>query len=107
MASLQSSVSEGRNPMSPIAHGAFILVAGVLLLTPGFFTDALGLSFLIPGVRSYLIKNVGAQLMSKATVHTFGMPPGANPHDPNQTADADVVDAEFEVIDEGQQKPRN
>jgi len=39
---LQSSVSEGKNPMDPIAHGAMILIAAVLLLTPGFFTDITG-----------------------------------------------------------------
>ena len=34
---LQNSVASGQNPMEPIAHGALILIAGVLLLTPGFF----------------------------------------------------------------------
>lgn len=104
LASLQSSVGEGRNPMDPIAHGAFILVAGVLLLTPGFFTDALGLSFLVPGVRRYLIKNIGSQIMARATVHTYGMP-GQAPQEPPTRED--VVDADFEVLDEGQTKPGN
>jgi len=97
MASLRSSLSEGRNPMNPIAHGAIILVAGVLLLTPGFFTDALGLSFLVPAVRTYLIKNVGARIAQNATVHTFGVPPHGQPH-PQQPANDDVVDADFEVV---------
>lgn len=107
MASLQSSVTEGRNPMDPIAHGAFILVAGVLLLTPGFFTDATGLAFLIPGVRRFLIKNIGTQIMSKATVHTFGTP-GQEPHGrPDPQPSSDVVDADYEVIDESNTKPGN
>jgi len=52
LTNLQSAVARGSNPLNEIAHGAFILVAGVLLLTPGFFTDALGISFLIPPVTS-------------------------------------------------------
>ncbi|TNE93282.1 MAG: FxsA family protein, partial [Rhodobacteraceae bacterium] len=48
---LRSSLNELRDPSRPLAHGAMILVAGVLLLTPGFFTDAVGLSLLVPPVR--------------------------------------------------------
>ncbi len=114
MASLRSSMAEGRNPMNPIAHGAIILVAGVLLLTPGFFTDALGLSFLVPAVRTYLIKNVGSRIAQNASVHTFGVPPQGHPQEPKHE---DVVDADFEVVEEtiedaepgnsGWTKPRN
>ena len=39
----------GGDPVGPIAHGALILVAGMLLLIPGFFTDALGLAAADPG----------------------------------------------------------
>jgi len=62
MNNLRSSLAQGQNPVDPIAHGAFILVAGVLLLTPGFFTDATGIAFLIPPVRRVLIRLVGARL---------------------------------------------
>lgn len=116
MASLRSSLSEGRNPVNPIAHGAIILVAGVLLLTPGFFTDALGLSFLVPAVRTYLIKNIGARISKNASVHTFGVPPHSHPH-PQERTSEDVVDADFEVVEDvaenaepgnsGWTKPRN
>ncbi len=44
-------LSEGGAPTGPIVHGAMILVAGALLLTPGFLTDATGLALLIPAVR--------------------------------------------------------
>src|SRR5210317_484928 len=48
---LQNNLRTGGDPINPIAHGALILVAGVLLLTPGFFTDSVGLSLMIPQVR--------------------------------------------------------
>ena len=53
---LRASVETGGDPVGPIAHGALILVAGMLLVLPGFFTDTLGLLLLIPPVRALLIR---------------------------------------------------
>jgi UPF0716 protein FxsA len=53
---LRASMETGGDPMGPIAHGALILVAGVLLVLPGFFTDALGLLLLVPPIRALLIR---------------------------------------------------
>lgn len=53
---LRSEVASGSMPTVPIVHGAMILVAGALLLTPGFLTDAIGLLLLIPSVREFLRK---------------------------------------------------
>ncbi len=47
----RSSLNELRDPTEPMAHGAMILLAGALLLTPGFFTDTMGILLLIPPVR--------------------------------------------------------
>ena len=47
---LRPSVERGGDPVGPIAHGALILIAGVLLVVPEFFTDAVGVLLLIPAV---------------------------------------------------------
>jgi len=52
---LQRSSRGLGNPLSPLAHGALIVIAGMLLLTPGFFTDAVGLMLLVPRVRRAVI----------------------------------------------------
>ena len=39
-----------------VAEGAAILLAGALLLTPGFVTDAFGFACLIPTIRQAMIK---------------------------------------------------
>jgi UPF0716 protein FxsA len=49
---LRASVATGADPVGPIAHGALILVAGALLVLPGFFTDLCGLLLLVPPVRA-------------------------------------------------------
>ena len=48
---IQSKFNELENPTEPIVHGAMILFAGALLLTPGFFTDTVGFLLLLPKVR--------------------------------------------------------
>jgi len=48
MAKAQQSIAEGKTPALEMLEGVVILVSGVLLLTPGFITDGLGLLGLIP-----------------------------------------------------------
>lgn len=65
---LQASGQGIGNPLSPLAHGVLILFAGAFLLTPGFFTDAVGFLLLVPQIRSRVI----AALAQRVTVQTFG-----------------------------------
>lgn len=51
---IQAELAQGRLPAAELVDGALVLVGGVLLFTPGFFTDFLGLFFLIPFTRSLL-----------------------------------------------------
>lgn len=48
---LQLQLSRGQMPTDVLIDGALVLVGGVLLLTPGFFTDLAGFVFLIPYTR--------------------------------------------------------
>jgi UPF0716 protein FxsA len=52
---LQEALRAVQFPGDEIFDGVLILGGGLLLLTPGFLTDLLGLSVLIPGSR-HLIK---------------------------------------------------
>ena len=51
MAKAQQSMAEGRTPAMEMLEGVVILVSGILLLTPGFLTDGLGLLGLRPWSR--------------------------------------------------------
>ena len=60
---LQRGFQEGlHDPLSPLAHRALMGVAAVLLILPGFFTDALGLVLLLPPVRSLIIKGMAGRM---------------------------------------------
>ena len=51
---IQLEIVAGNPPTTQLVHGAMILVAGALLLTPGFMTDTVGLALMIPAVREAL-----------------------------------------------------
>ena len=59
---LQGSFQNMRNPTEPLVHGAMILLAGALLLTPGFFTDAIGFILLFPPFRLFIMQNIKTKL---------------------------------------------
>lgn len=62
IAELRGSIDALRDPTEPLAHGAMVLFAGALLLTPGFFTDACGFALLIPAVRGAVFRWVRARV---------------------------------------------
>ena len=51
---LQAEFAAGQFPAKPLVHGAMILVAGAVLITPGFLTDAVGFALLSPQIREAL-----------------------------------------------------
>jgi UPF0716 protein FxsA len=82
---LQGSFQAMKDPTEPLAHGAMILFAGALLLTPGFLTDAFGFLLLFPPFRNLITKMIRSKLKSadmKFSPHETG---------PDNT----VIDAEY------------
>lgn len=57
----QASMAQGIVPAYELIEGPLLLIAGALLLTPGFFTDAVGFICLVPQLRRkiarYIIEN--------------------------------------------------
>jgi len=92
LAEVQSALQNGSNPAPALAHGALILVAGVLLLTPGFFTDTIGLLLLTPPVRALVIRFLARRM---TVVQAGGRDGGFRPG----RADGGTVDGEYEVVE--------
>lgn len=87
---LRRSFSEVEDPSEPLAHGAMILFAGALLLTPGFFTDAVGFALLTPPVR----RRIFIELRKRVHVARFEAESQPRP-DPQP----DIIDADYEDLD--------
>ncbi|WP_139491705.1 FxsA family protein [Brevibacillus dissolubilis] len=51
---VQFQLSKAQMPTDALLDGVFVLTGGVLLLTPGFFSDLFGFIFLIPFTRAIL-----------------------------------------------------
>ncbi|WP_394127461.1 FxsA family protein [Vibrio hepatarius] len=66
--SVQNRLQQGELPAQQIFEGVMLAVAGVLLLTPGFMTDALGMLVLLPAPRAMIAK----YLMGKMVVKSMG-----------------------------------
>lgn len=60
----RAQIDAHRVPGKEIADGVMVVLAGALLLTPGFVTDALGLLLLVPPVRAA----IRAAAMSRVAV---------------------------------------
>lgn len=99
LADLQRSFNELRDPTGPIAHGAMILLAGALLLTPGFFTDTIGLLLLIPQVRAAVMRHFAGRVrMQGFTVYESGGFAEPRPGTARDAHRPDVIDGEFHEI---------
>lgn len=53
---VKRELSEGRIPGTELCHAVMILIAGVLLVTPGVFTDIFGVAVLLRPVRTAVIR---------------------------------------------------
>ena len=68
---IKNDLNAGIMPGDSLIQGVIILVGGILLLTPGFFTDILGLIFLIPLSRNVVKKYLLEWLKGKIREGNF------------------------------------
>lgn len=62
---MQNNMQQGIFPADELISGAMVLVAGALLLTPGFFTDILGFLMVFPLSRNVMTKYIKKYLEKK------------------------------------------
>ncbi|MFI2811518.1 MULTISPECIES: FxsA family protein [Microbulbifer] len=93
----QQKMQAGELPAREMAEGIFLAVGGALLLTPGFFTDALGFACLVPGLRQLLL---GRFLNRVIVVRSYGpRGPGAGPY--RRPGDDDIIEGDYSRDDAG------
>lgn len=82
------------DPLSPVAGGALKVAAGLLLILPGFLTDAFGLLLLLPPVRAALVA-----VLARRVVVVGGAAGATRPGDWRSRGRPDVIDGEFIDLD--------
>ena len=100
----QENMNRGEMPVGALFDGLFLLVAGVLLLTPGFVTDSLGLALFFPPLRRFIGIALLSKLMKNGNfqghMHTRRYPgndsPGSRGRGPNKTDD--ITDIDYEEL---------
>tara|TARA_X000000368_G_C22634794_1_gene538250 strand:+ start:144 stop:503 length:360 start_codon:yes stop_codon:yes gene_type:complete len=50
----RQNMSQGIMPTEEIKGGIFLLISGLLLITPGFFTDCIGFSMFLKPVQNFV-----------------------------------------------------
>ena len=97
---INTEMRANRVPGRELIHGVMILVAGVLLLTPGFVTDSLGFLLFVPAVRDLVWRLVKDKVVVQTMSGGFGTASG-NPGGFTRGGDArdgvvDLDEDEFE-----------
>ncbi len=108
----QMQMAEGRMPLREVFDGLCLLIAGALLLTPGFVTDIAGGLLLLPPMRTLLGTLVARHIVASGQ---FQGQQFSHQPPPRQGPDDNIIDVDFEEVapddatplDDGRRKPRN
>lgn len=117
------AVQRGKPPVAPVLEGAFVMLAGVLLITPGLISDVVGLVLLIPQIRHriavftlrQLLKSSGfrgvvfgeaasgaegRRAADRAAAEAAAGRASRRPQAAPPEGDGPIIDGEFERLDE-------
>ncbi len=101
LANARNAMESGQLPVESVADGIFLLIAGILLLTPGFLTDFIGFLLFIPGLRHRIGRAIWQKLAASGKIDVRTR--GGNQHGPGGFSNGPVIDGEI-IDDENQQQ---
>ncbi len=88
----RDQIDQGALPARELFDGACLLVAGALLLTPGFITDAAGFLLFLPPVRDFLrsrlARFIATRVETRIVVDGQAVPPDGGP----------IIDADYSDV---------
>ena len=98
MGTIQTALGQGKLPAAALFDQACLFLAGVLFILPGFLSDVPGLILLVPQLRHWL-HPVAARFFT-------GQPLGPGGFR-RQTAQDEIIDAEFVILEEEDVEPHD
>lgn len=87
----KGSMEQGTMPVGELFDGLCIAIAGVMLITPGFFTDTVGFLLLVPKVRVWLRHKIASH---------FDLEMQATDASGFRRSDSYIIEAEYERLDD-------
>ncbi|MBU3006232.1 FxsA family protein [Paraglaciecola arctica] len=91
----QQKMQSGTMPGQEMAEGLLLVIAGILLVTPGFITDGIGFLLSLPMTRPIIAKGLLKHLSVKVVTQSFnGNYTQHQTHSSNQSED--IIEGEFE-----------
>ncbi len=110
---IKQETDSGRMPGRALGDGAMILVAGILLLTPGFVTDAIGFLLFVPLIRSAIWGFIASRITvvgpGGTTFSADGMQtPYGDPMDgkrPPPPGEGEIIDLDADEFTSGPANP--
>lgn len=101
---LQTEANAGRVPAMQMVEGVILLIAGAVLLTPGFVTDAIGFSLLVPPIRQGVIKWAATRFFNgNVHYHTTASTQPFQSSEPNANRHGAVIEGEYTSDDQNRQ----
>ncbi|RBP47043.1 UPF0716 protein FxsA [Arenicella xantha] len=95
LAKLQEEAQAGRVPAQQMVEGVALLVAGAVLLTPGFITDILGFALLVPPIRIAIVNWVARRALANQTVRYEFRGSQTRAYDSRSNDHGNVIDGEY------------
>ena len=74
------AMQAGQMPAQEMFDGFLLAAVGILLVTPGFFTDALGFVLLVPSVRKIILKNLLKNVLLQGNMQFSSTHYSSTPH---------------------------
>ena len=101
----QQKMHTGMLPGQELAEGLLLVIAGILLVTPGFITDILGLLLCLPvsrpAIARALLKQLSVRVVNTHSQHShFHYQQDFSRRD---ASDGDIIEGEYESKDDDKQ----
>jgi UPF0716 protein FxsA len=100
LARAQAQMNQGALPTRELFDGACLLIAGVLLLTPGFVTDGLGFLLFLPAARDILRRMLSRYMAGRMESHIYVDGQEVRPDRKARPERGPMIEGEFDEIDE-------
>lgn len=99
---IQTEINSGQLPADQFFHGLLVFGGGLLLITPGFITDIIGICMVFPGTRHIILiyaKDLIMKGVQNGNIHVFTNNSQTFNQQSNPFENSDIQSNKFENLD--------